>query len=177
MTPPEIRTDRLILRGHGLADYGDVLRVWSDPQVVHHISGVPDTAETAWAKLMFHMGHWTALGFGYWAVTARDGAYLGMVGFCVLPRLSEPPLRSLLTSDPIEAGWAFAPDAQGQGFATEAMTAALTWADRQAWPETVALIVNDHTASLRLAARLGYTARGDVSYKGRANTLLRRCRA
>ncbi|MBT8155372.1 GNAT family N-acetyltransferase [Epibacterium ulvae] len=176
MIVPEIRTDRLILRAHGLQDYGDVLRVWSQPEVVKHISGVPVTAETAWAKLMFHIGHWAALGFGYWAITARDGAYLGMAGFCILPRLSEPALKDILGADPIEAGWVLDPAAQGQGLAQEAMVAALHWADGQPWPETAAMITQDNVPSVRLAAKLGYKAAGRVEYRGGQNQLLRRAR-
>ncbi len=174
MTVPELSSERLILRAHTPQDYGDLLRIWSAPEVVKYISGVPDTPETAWAKLMFHIGHWAAMGFGYWAVTARDGRYLGMVGFSVQPRLCEPALSEVLGEDVIEAGWVIDPKAQGQGIAQEAMQLALRWGDQKGFVSTVALIAVGNDASERLAAKLGYQHVGQVSYRDHPNQVWRR---
>lgn len=169
MKVPELSSDRLILRGHRPQDYGDLLRIWSEPEVVKYISGVPDTPETAWAKLMFHIGHWEAMGFGYWAVCARGGRYLGMVGFSVQPRLTTPAVAEVLNEDPIETGWVLDPRAQGQGFAQEAMERVLLWGDQRPFASTMALIVQGNQASERLAEKLGYNPVADVEYRSKAN--------
>jgi RimJ/RimL family protein N-acetyltransferase len=56
-----------------------------------------------------------------------------------------------------EAGWAFTPDAWGKGYATEAMTAILDWADAQALGEIRCIIDTGNTASHNVAGKLGFT--------------------
>jgi RimJ/RimL family protein N-acetyltransferase len=56
-----------------------------------------------------------------------------------------------------EAGWAFTPDAWGKGYATEAMTAILDWADAHALGEIRCIIDTGNTASHNVARKLGFT--------------------
>jgi RimJ/RimL family protein N-acetyltransferase len=56
-----------------------------------------------------------------------------------------------------EAGWAFTPDAWGKGYATEAMTAILKWADGQGLGEIRCIIDTGNTASHNVAGKLGFT--------------------
>lgn len=70
---PTLETERLILRGHGVDDFGDSAAMWAEPEVVRHIGGRPFTREESWSRLLRYIGHWSALGFGYWV-----GAWKGL---------------------------------------------------------------------------------------------------
>ena len=60
-----------------------------------------------------------------------------------------------------EAGWGFAPDAWGKGYATQAITAALAWSDKALdAPEIRCIIDPGNTASHRVADKLGFVQIG-----------------
>ncbi len=172
MPQPRIfETERLVLAPHGLADYEDMCTLWSDPSVTRHIGGRPSTPEEVWARLLRYAGTWALRGFGFWALRDRQtGTYLGEAGFLDLHREVQPPL-----GDAPELGFALLPRAQGRGIATEAVRAALDWADR-AWPggETVCMIDPANLPSLRVADKLGYRETGRGTYRGDIVALLAR---
>ena len=93
------------------------------------------------------------LGFGYWVVREREtGRFVGEVGFANFHRDLEPPI-----GDDPEAGWGLAPRAHGRGYATEAMTAAHAWLERNmGTTRTVCTIRAHNRASLRMAEKQGY---------------------
>jgi RimJ/RimL family protein N-acetyltransferase len=67
-----------------------------------------------------------------------------------------------ISTDEVEAGWEVVSELRGRGIATEAMRAAID----DAWSRTgadhlVAYIRPENAASHRVAAKLGFTARGD----------------
>ena len=154
---PILETERLRLRGHRTKDFEESAAMWADPQVVAHISGTPSTAEQSWARLLRYTGHWQHLGFGYWVVESKaDGAFIGEVGFADYHRDTTPGI----TGRP-EAGWALKTAAHGKGYATEAVSAMLDWADRNLDAEqTVCLLDPTYSASINVARKVGYA--GDV---------------
>ncbi|GAB5470781.1 MAG: GNAT family N-acetyltransferase [Rhodospirillales bacterium] len=170
---PRLETERLVLRGHRAADFAESAAIWSDPGVVRYIGGNPSTAEEAWWRILGHLGHWSVMGFGYWALVERkSGRLAGEVGFGSFKRDSDPPFEGLP-----EAGWVLAPWAQGAGFATEALRAILSWGDANlAADRTICFIDSDHAASIAVARKGGYQAAGMVTYKGDACILFQRKR-
>lgn len=160
---PVLQTERLVLHGHTVADFGECYAVWSDPLVTRHIGGRPSTEEETWARVLRYGGLWALLGYGYWAVREREtGRYVGDVGLADFRRDVAPPLGS----DP-EAGWVLAAWAHGRGFGTEAVRAVLAWSDANLpAPRTVCLIAPDNAASIHLARKCGYRERGRAAYKG-----------
>lgn len=167
----EILTPRLRMTLPSAAHLPRCLALWSDPAVTRFIGGVPQTEEQAWARLLRYIGHWQALGFGYWVVETRDdGAFVGEVGFSdyrrdTIPRFDGTP----------EMGWVLSPAAQGKGFAAEATEAALAWRDQHLpGGETVAIIQPEHAASLRVADRLGFVVEQTALYHEAPILLLRR---
>ncbi|WP_144158182.1 GNAT family N-acetyltransferase [Paraburkholderia sp. BCC1885] len=166
-----LETDRLTMRPHVLEDFNDSFAMWSDPEVIRFIGGQPFTREEVWARLLRYAGHWKLLGFGYWAVREKAGGrFVGEVGFANFRRQIEPPL-----DDMPEVGWALTPTAQGRGYATEAVRAALRWADAK-WPaaDTACIIAPENAPSLRVAQKSGYTEWTRGSYKGKPTIHLRR---
>src|SRR5262249_10827274 len=103
--------------------------------------------------LLAYVGHWSLLGFGYWAVEEKASeAYVGDIGFANFKRDVEPSI-----GEAPEAGWALAPRAHGKGYATEALARALAWGEaRFSGARTVCLIHPDNLASLRVAEKTGF---------------------
>jgi len=153
VTIPTLDTPRLRLRPHRPDDLAACAALWADPGVVRFITGRPQTREETWARLLRYAGHWTWLGFGYWAVEElASGAYVGELGFADFHREGLPQLAGLP-----ELGWALNPAVQGRGYATEALRAVQAWGDAHLPAAATACIVApDNLASLRVAAKLGY---------------------
>ena len=171
MAAPVIETERLRLRGHRVDDFGDVAAMWADPAVVRYIGGRPFSAEESWSKILRYAGLWPLLGYGYWAIEEKaTGRFAGEAGFADFRREIEPPLNGMP-----EAGWVLARWAHGQGFATEAVRAALAWADRHLGGRRTACIVDPvHAASIRVALKCGYREFARATYKGQPTVMLRR---
>jgi RimJ/RimL family protein N-acetyltransferase len=171
VTVPVLLTPRLRLRGHVAADLDATAALWADERVVRSITGRPSSREEAWARLLRYAGLWTVLGFGYWLVEDREsGAFVGEVGLADFKRDLEPPL-----GDVLEAGWVIRPGAQGRGFATEAVLAALAWAARHlAGRRVVCMIAADNAASFRVAEKCGFVEVARTGYRGDPTVLLAR---
>lgn len=161
MSAPVLETERLILRPHRVEDFDDLAAMWADPKVVEFITGKPSTASDSWSRLLRYIGHWQALGFGYWAVTDKEtGAFLGEVGFADFKRDMTPSLGGVP-----EAGWVIATAAHGRGLATEAVARIHQWADAERdWPKTACIFDPDHTASHNVARKIGYEVSGEADF-------------
>ena len=163
MKVPRLETERLVLRAHRVEDFPNCVALWSDPVVTRFISGVPQTLEESWSRLLRYAGHWLLLGFGYWVVEEKaTGNFLGEVGFADMKRAIEPPLGNTP-----EAGWVFAPSAHGKGFALEAVQAMHVWGAKNfQTPNSACLIAPENEPSLRLAAKMGYRETARSLYRG-----------
>jgi RimJ/RimL family protein N-acetyltransferase len=160
---PTLETERLVLRAHRLEDFPDLAALWSDPVVTRFISGIPQTPEESWSRLLRYAGHWLLLGFGYWAVEEKaTRTFLGEVGFADMKRTIEPPLGTTP-----EAGWVFASSAHGKGFALEAVQAIHAWGANHFQAPTSACIIHpENESSIRLAVKIGYREAARSFYKG-----------
>ena len=145
--------------------------MWGDAAVTRYIGGRPFTREEVWARLLRYVGHWALLGYGFWAVEEKaTGSFVGEVGFADFKREIEPTI-----GDTPEAGWVLDPRMHGKGYATEALRAALTWADgRFESGRTVCIIHPENAVSLRVAAKCGYREFCRTTYKGQPAVLFGR---
>ena len=168
---PVLETDRLRLRSFRAEDFTPYSAVMADPDVVRHLGGQPLAREDAWRRLLCSPGLWSMLGYGYWAVEAReDGAYVGQIGFADFKRDMQPSIEGLP-----EMGWIFAPLAQGKGYASEAAAIALAWADAELKAsEIVAIIDPANAPSIRVAEKAGFAEREQAQYRGETILLFRR---
>ena len=173
-TAPILETPRLILRPHRRDDFADSAAMWADEAVVRHISGRPFSPEESWSRLLRYAGHWRLLGFGYWVVETRDGGrFVGEVGFADYQRALTPPQPEMP-----EAGWVLTTSAQGQGYATEAVTRIVAWADRHIGAErTFCMFDPAHAASVRVGRKVGYGNDVMASYRDQPVLLLSRAAA
>ncbi len=148
---PYIETDRLTLAPLSLDHWEAYADAWADPQLTAFIGGKPRTRQESWVKFTQAAGLWSLLGYGYWAFVDRaTGAFLGNGGFARFER-GVPELEGFP-----EAGWAFVPDAWGEGLATEAIRAALNWADQTLKSEIRCIIDPANVASHKVATKLGF---------------------
>lgn len=168
---PTLASERLTLRGHVVDDFGASAAMWAEPEVTRHIGGRAFTQEESWSRLLRYVGHWSALGFGYWVVTEKlTGRFVGEVGFADFKREIVPSLAGVP-----EIGWALATWAHGNGFATEAVRAAIAWGETHfKSARTVCLIDPGNLASLRVAAKCGYKELVRTTYKGSPTILFER---
>lgn len=170
-TAPVLETARLRLRAHRLEDFPACAAMWADPIIARYIGGKPLTEEEAWTKLLRYVGHWSLMGFGYWAVEEKDtGSFIGELGFADYKRDIQPSIQGTP-----EAGWIFSPAAHGKGYASEALREVLVWGEvRFAGGRTVCLIHPENVASIRLAEKFGYVAPRRTTYKERPAILFSR---
>ncbi|MEO6256645.1 MAG: GNAT family N-acetyltransferase, partial [Sphingomicrobium sp.] len=170
---PTLRTERLILRHFRAEDLHEFAKTMADPDVVRHLGGEPNDREDAWRKLLTGAGFWSLMGIGMWAVERRsDSRLIGHLGFFDFQR----DMRPRLSGEP-EMGWIFTPEAQGQGYATEACEAALDWFDRTQPPVSIPAIISlENMPSMRLAQRLGFERQPDATYRDDPIALFRRPR-
>jgi RimJ/RimL family protein N-acetyltransferase len=111
------------------------------------------------------------MGFGFWALEEKaTGAFAGELGFAEFKRAIEPSVEGTP-----EVGWVLAPHAQGKGYATEAVRAAIAWGDGQLGSSrTVCLIHPENVRSIRVAEKCGFREFRRTSYRGEATTIFER---
>jgi RimJ/RimL family protein N-acetyltransferase len=168
---PVLETERLNLRGHHLDDFALSAAMWADPIVTRHF-GHSLTEEESWTRFLRYVGHWALLGFGYWVVEEKaTGDFIGEMGFADYKR----DIQSSVPLAP-EIGWVFSSASHGKGYATEAVRAALSWADKQSSvpfhsSRTTCIIHPDNVPSIRVAEKCGYREFERTSYKGHSAIL------
>lgn len=141
-----IRTERLLLRAPEARDRETFLDLGSDDEVNHHLGGGRDRA-----SLDAELPVVPADRPGQFVVE-HDGAFVGWVG---LGR--RDPTRPGAEHPDLELSYVTPVSAWGHGWATEAATAVLAWADDVLGEPVVVCTQTSNTRSLALAARLGFT--------------------
>jgi RimJ/RimL family protein N-acetyltransferase len=168
---PVLETGRLVLRGWRKGDFRSWHAILQEEAVSRFLAGTGMSLEDCWRRLAGAAGSWPLMGFGGWAVTTRDdGALIGNVGLFNAWRDLEPEF-----GEEPEMGWIFTTRVHGQGYASEACQAALTWAESNLPPTAIwAIIDPGNDSSLRLAGRLGFEQVGETLYNNDPTLVLKR---
>jgi RimJ/RimL family protein N-acetyltransferase len=167
----DFETARLVFHRPKGEDFAESAAMWADPAITRHIGGTPSTAEESWTRLLRNVGHWHMFGYGFWVVRERDsGRFVGEIGIKQARRDGIG-----VDGETPETGWVLACWAHGRGYATEAASAALAWADAKfVWPRTICIIDPENTASRHVAAKLGYAEVSRPLYRDKVVILLQR---
>ena len=146
-----VETSRLLLRVPEPADAGALMDIMWDPEVVEQkqvtLLAPPGGLDLALKNTNEMIRQWQLRGYGQWSVVEKEmGQVIGCVGF-YHPQREWPG---------VDLGWVIHRSRWGQGFATEAATAALEWV----WANTpidrvISLIGPDDHRSIRIATKIG----------------------
>ena len=148
-TAPELRTERLVLRGWRESDRGPFAALNADPVVMEHFPATLTRAESDTQVDRF-VDRWATGRPSLWAVGVPGVApFVGYVG------LLEPSFEAHFTPC-VEVGWRLAAAHWGHGYATEAARAATTHGfDVLGLDEIVSFTTVGNTRSRRVMERLG----------------------
>lgn len=162
LSVPELETARLRLRGHRIDDFEPLAAAMADPDVVRFLGGKTMGRDEVWLRLLRFPGLWHLLGYGYWAIEEKaTGRFIGNLGYADFKRDVTPPLGDLP-----ELGWALAADAQGKGYASEALAAVLAWGRAHFGAHRAVCIIDaENTASLRMAAKAGFVFSHEAMFR------------
>lgn len=143
----------------------------SDMAVMAHLGGAASDREENWARIQRYNGHWALRGHGLFAVEEKSsGIFVGEAGLASFER----GLGADFDPYP-EGAWIFASVAQGKGYATEAMQAAIDWHEANVGASRmVCVIAQENAPSLRVAEKLGFRIFAERAYKGGNRLLLER---
>lgn len=112
-----IETTRLVLRRWRDSDLAPFAAMNADPEVMRWFPSTHSREESDASVARFE-AQFERAGYGLWALERRDtGEFIGFTG------LSDVPYETHFTPA-VEIGWRLAREQWGQGFATEAATAA-----------------------------------------------------
>lgn len=153
MTEPVIVTERLELWRPTAADLQPMFAIASHSDTSRHLGthrGFADHFE----RFCRNAGSWLLYGYGAFILRRRGEAQL--IGNCGIFRTWRG-LGEDFDGFP-EAGWILHAECTGQGYAREAMQAALAWfAAGQGAQRLVCLIAPENAPSFAIAERLGFT--------------------
>lgn len=141
-----IETERLILRTWMPSDAPALHALRTDPDVGRYLGGpsnpTPDNT-TQW--IARQMDEQEREGFSLWPVIRKeDGKLIGRAGLHRLPE------------GYVEAGWVFAREAWGHGYATEAARASIDYGFNVVHLSRIYALINPaNSASIAVAYRLG----------------------
>lgn len=150
-----LHSDRLRLEPLAPGHIENLYAIYQEPAVRRHLITCPrDRSEF---QAIFQHALSFANTHGMWALfTPHADAFVGRVGFFEFSEAARPELAFLLSS----RFW-------GQGFATEACRAALSWAfPRHSWFECVALVRPANDAAGRVCSKLGMRREGSIHVLG-----------
>lgn len=166
---PTIETPRLLLRLPGTTgdfdgDVDAVCRFCQDLDVMRFIVGRKLTRDEVTAALGRSTRYFerTKMG-GFLAIRKEDGAIIGDCLLVPIPRRGVDPSDADARGPEIEVGYRFAKHAWGQGFATEAASAALAYAfaeDGGDQAVMVAVTQPANAASQRVLQKIGMRDEG-----------------
>ncbi len=145
-----METERLVLRRWSEDDVDALARVFAEPAFWHYPFKRGFTREETERFVERQLEHWSAHGFGMWAVEVKDGhALAGYAGLAIPGWLPE-------VMPAVEVGWRLHPDHWGRGLATEGARASLRYGfDTLALDRIIAIYMPDNVASERVMTKLG----------------------
>ncbi len=149
-----IETTHLILRWHTLEDAKAMMDLNSDPEVIRYTGDGPlNTIEDAQKVITERLFPQKELyQMGRFAVTLKDGTFIGWCGLRYFPHTQE-----------VDLGYRFKKMYWGKGFATETSIACLKYGfETLKLKKIYATAMPDNIGSIKVMQKLGMTFKGVV---------------
>ena len=146
-----LETERVILRPLTPDDLNNLFTFYSDPAVIQFIPDAPRTVAETQEELNWIIDvYYQQYGFGLWAtLEKKSGAFMGRCG--LIP-------WTIDQRQEVEVAYALAQSYWGQGYATEIARAIAHYGlVHLGLPRLISLIDPDHSASRRVAEKVGMT--------------------
>jgi len=143
---PTLETERLRLRAWRVSDFDAYLSLATRADLQQYVIGGAKDREAAWNDFCAISGQWLLRGVGAFLVAdKKTDAPRGFAGLWYPLDIEVPELC-----------WSLFPGSTGNGYATEAASAARAWVYRhRPYQRLVSYIHPDNTASCAVAERLG----------------------
>ena len=156
---PELRGERVLLRGWRASDLEPFAALNADPRVMEHYPAALTRSESDAFVRERALSSFTERGFGPWAVEVPGiASFIGYVG------LLAPTFVSRFTPC-VEIGWRLAFPAWGHGYATEAARLAIAYGFAEGGlDEIVSFAVPANRRSVAVMERLGMRADGEFDH-------------
>ncbi len=162
-------TNRLEIRAFESSDVKALIPILADPDVMEYSSKGPLSEVQTAAFVDWCIRSYDEFGYGQWAVIEKSSGRL--VGYCGLSR------TTVDGCDEVEIGYRLAKDRWGMGLATEAARAVLDFGFESCNLESVvAIVAPDHTASIHILEKLGFSNFTETHYAGWDVRLYRICK-
>jgi RimJ/RimL family protein N-acetyltransferase len=149
MLPPELETERLLLRRWTPADRAAFALLNADARVLEYLPAALSREASDHVADRIE-AHFAQHGFGLWAVEVKEGPqFIGFIG------LAQPRFEAHFTPC-VEIGWRLAAEHWGRGYATEGARAALAFGFQElGLAEIVSFTVPDNIRSRRVMEKIG----------------------
>lgn len=156
--PPELRTQRTLLRAWRTEDLAPFARLNADPRVAEFFPSTLTPAQSD-ALVESFIRHFQERGYGLWALEIPGRTpFAGFVGLVSAP--FERPFRACP-----EVAWRLAAEHWGQGFAPEAASAVLDHAfDTLGFSRIISCTVAANQRSRRVMEKLGMVRDVDADF-------------
>ncbi|NRF94092.1 GNAT family N-acetyltransferase [Paenibacillus frigoriresistens] len=154
-----LETERLILRHQTIEDAAFILELLNDPSWIQYIGdrGVRTIDNARDYILKGALDMYSRLGFGFYLTELKDGGI--PIGICGLVK------RDFL--EDVDVGFAFLPKFWGKGYAFEAASAVMCYAQSVlGLKRIVAITSEDNQASAKLLEKLGLHFESMIRYAG-----------
>lgn len=148
-----LKTDRLILRDFRLEDVEEAFRFFGDPEVTRYLPWPTRDRAESFAELARFAAQ-TRFAYGEWTRFAIEVAADSRLVGGVVVRIDNETDRQA------EIGWWLSRDAQGHGYALEAVRAVMGWAVGRGAHRLFARADVRNEPSIRLMAKLGMRREG-----------------
>lgn len=152
-----LETERLILRHQAIEDAAFILELLNDPAWIRYIGdrGVRTIDDARDYIIKVSLDMYDRLGYGFYLTELKDGGI--PIGICGLVK------RDFL--EDVDVGFAFLPRFRGKGYAFEAASAVMGYAQSVLGQKRIVAITSeDNHASGKLLEKLGLHFEGMIPY-------------
>jgi RimJ/RimL family protein N-acetyltransferase/class 3 adenylate cyclase len=165
---PRLETERLILRAPVPEDAEPLAPMYADPEVMRYLGEGRTLSRDETERSVNRMIEgWKADGFGlFTTVRKEDGVVIGRVGLIVWdPETWQTTRANAEGPTELEVGYTIGRPYWGNGYATEAASAARDYALEQLGAHRlIALIIHGNDASENVARKLGFEYERDIRF-------------